>query len=121
MEQLSPELRITGLSIGDCITYSAHRVYFDLTVTGIDEDRGLPAVAVAARNMDTPGYPIVDKINESNIVGILLGSTDDLAEQIDEGVIVPGKPIGLEIQIEGEIETSHLLEPETPPIIRYAA
>ncbi len=119
MEIQKPEyLNIVGLKQGDTISYGSFGVYYDLMVTGIDDDRKLPVVTVRARNMKDQGYTIVDKVNSAGVVGILLGTTDYLAESVVEGVIVMGEPVALEIQIDGQIETSLLPAPETPPIKR---
>ncbi len=121
MKNSSEPLDLEKVNRGDKITYLASNVlYFDYSVFDVDEDRSLPYVEITARPA-RGNCVIVEKLNRTAMRGIMLGSSDDFAEDIDQGVLLPGKMVAVEMVIEDEIVFSLFPAPESRPILQRSA
>ncbi len=101
-----PPYQLSGLKTGEVLSYASDGVVFHNTVVALDEDRHLPVVEITASNTDKHGRDIVDKLNNSSMRGILLGTCDELTgEPHTPGLIYPDRPksaLAVEMVIDGE-------------------
>jgi hypothetical protein len=111
-----PPISLSELEVGDSFSYEFDHARFHHKVVGFDEERRLPVVEITASQTESPGYPIVDRLNTSPIRGILLGSCGLLTgEPQTEGIIYLGRAetgLAIEMCIDGEVSTGLFPAPE---------
>jgi hypothetical protein len=105
---------------GDRITYLAcNTLYFDYHVLDTDEERQLPYVRIAARSARGLNK-IAEDLSKTAVTGIILGSSDEYAENIHHGLLLPGRMVAVEMVTAGEITHGIFPAPESRPALLRA-
>jgi hypothetical protein len=112
------ESELGELSTGDTLSYDYDAVTYNFKVIDTSDERLLPAVEVSASSIDAHGAEIVEKLNHSELRGILLGTCEvGSGELVHEGLLRPGDPdhgVLVEMVQDGEMVNSVFPMPTTP-------